>query len=205
MAGKPTVAATELNDENVLPESVSEITTPNSGEQSNEERIKELNIALSEVERNFNITKIELRDKACMWILICFAALFLCSYLSILLLNIDFGKYNHIWTWEIAFFTSIRLLIAGVVISLLAFCFKMLRSYIHMVEQNRHKITVIKSMAYLVGAGKDQKQRDLIYATLTQIIVDFGNVGILSQDNDFSKTTSYMELTEKLLKFKPEQ
>ena len=164
------------------------------------ERIDELKGALQSVEQNFELNKKKLQIKAALWIGICITGLSTGTYLSYQLLCIDLDKYHHLWTWEIIYYTAIRLMLSGVFISLMAFCFKMLRSYMHMAEHNRHKLTIIKSMAYLVGAGKNQEQRDIVFNSLTQMITDFGNIGIISQDSDFKNSNTFIEMADKALK-----
>ena len=55
-------------------------------------------------------------------------------------------------------------------------------------------------MAYLVGAGKNQEQRDIVFNSLTQMITDFGNIGIISQDSDFKNSNTFIEMADKALK-----
>lgn len=187
---------TRLN--NPLP--IGEINTPisetspkandnpqNIGGNSAEERIFELSAALNVVKDKYHHYKKDLHIKICVWGIICVLIVVFCGFLSKHLLKETFPNN---WSWQIVYCSIIRVTIAGAIFSLSSFCFKILKSYIHLSEKNNHRIAVIQSMANLVGAAKDDTQRNIIYTKLINIIVDFEDPGLISSDKDFKGVSS---------------
>jgi len=159
---------------------VSDVNTPGAG--TSQQRISELSGALNVVKDKFNFYRKKLKTQIWFWGILCLVIIACCIGFGRHLLN---EVFPSTWTWQVGYLSIIRITIAGAIFSLASFCFKTFRSYMHLNEQNSHCITVIESMANLVGAAKDEQQRNLIYAKLIDIIISFGNTGFLSPDDDF--------------------
>lgn len=166
-----------------------EDTTNSSGADNSEQRISELSGALDVVKDKFVKHGNKLKTQSILWGVACILILISCFFLGKTLLHEAFPEN---WTWQIAYISVIRITIAGAIFSISSFCIKIFRSYIHLNEQNSHSITVIESMANLVGAAKDQQQRNIIYTKLIDIIIHFGQPGFLHSDpeiNSLAKTS----------------
>jgi hypothetical protein len=85
-----------------------------------------------------------------------------------------------------AYFTSIRLAIAGIFGIGLAFSLRMARAYLHMIEHNRHKLRVTNSIESFVAAVRTKEQKDLVLSKLVESVTDFGDSGILAKQGDTS-------------------
>lgn len=153
-----------------------------SGIDSSTQRISELSTALRVVKNKFFNHGKKLRIRIFLWSIICLIIIATCTYLSVHLLKESFPDK---WSWQIGYLSVIRLTIAGSIFSLATFCFKLFKSYIHLNEHNSHSIVVIDSMANLVGAAKDEQQRNIIYGKLIDIIIHFENSGFLGRDDYF--------------------
>jgi len=168
------------NQPEIPVETTSEASNPKG--DSAEQRISELTTALKVVKVKFSKYRIQIKKQIIVWAILCLLIISSCIYFSLFLLKENFPRE---WTWQIGYLSIIRLAIASAIFSLASFCFKTFKSYIHLNEHNTHCITVIDSMANLVGAAKDEQQRNLIYGKLIDIIISFGNTELLSKGDDF--------------------
>lgn len=83
-----------------------------------------------------------------------------------------------------AYFTSIRLAIAGVLGAALAFSIRMARAYLHMTEFNLHRIRVTNSIEAFVAAFHTNEQQDIALSKLVESITQFGDSGILAKPGE---------------------
>lgn len=72
----------------------------------------------------------------------------------------------------------------SVLAAVFSFSFRMLRAYLHMSELNLHRQRVANSMEAFVQAAGTDARRDVILSNLVEAVVNFGNSGILANDND---------------------
>lgn len=89
-----------------------------------------------------------------------------------------------------AYFTSIRLAFLGLLSLGLAFSLRMTRAYLHLIEHNRHKQRVAKSIASFVGAVLSEDRKDLIVSKLVDAVTEFGDPGILTKQPEGSALPS---------------
>ncbi|HLP39271.1 hypothetical protein [Lacibacter sp.] len=157
------------------------------GGESSEQRISELSAALDVVKIKFQKYGEKLDTQAFKWMIVCLILIFASAALGYCLLR---EKFQENWTWQIVYISIIRVTIIGAIFSLASYCFKIYRSYIHLKEYNQHCVTVIESMANIVGAAKDVNQRNLIYSKLIDIIIHFGDTGLLSKESDFKSISN---------------
>jgi hypothetical protein len=158
------------------------VSSSASGETPVLDRIKELEQALKQVKEEI--------DKECSNNQ---QAITLSSLLCILIVLIGFffaySLYNYKlpdnWTWQVVYTTAMRITIIVALFSLASFSFSLLRSYLHIYQNNRHRKVIVNSMASLVEAGKIE-QRDFIFNKLLEIIVKFSHTGLLSREKDFT-------------------
>jgi hypothetical protein len=81
-----------------------------------------------------------------------------------------------------AYFTSIRLAIVGVLGVGLAFSLRMTRAYFHMIEHNEHKLRVTNSIEAFVAAVRTNEQKDRVLSKLVESVTEFGDSGILGNE-----------------------
>lgn|GEM_PF-6254423 len=81
-----------------------------------------------------------------------------------------------------AYFTSVRLALIGLLGVGLAFSLRMTRAYLHMAEHNQHKIRVTNSIEAFVAAVRTNERKDLVLGKLVESVTDFGDSGILSNE-----------------------
>lgn len=169
-------------------EPISQEENVNAGSESSEKRILELATALQVVQTKFIAYSKKLKLQIRIWSCICVGIILGCIILACILLHESFPDK---WNWQIGYISIIRITIATAVFALASFCFKLFRSYVHLNEHNSHNITVIESMANLVGAAKDEIQRNLIYGKLIDIIIQFADTGLLNKEQDFKNVGTF--------------
>lgn len=87
-------------------------------------------------------------------------------------------------SWYLIYPITIRIIIVTAVFSLISFCLKMLRSSLYIFEKYKHKFVVIESLPSLVKSYPDSLKESFVFKKLLQIIVDFGNTGLLNKEDD---------------------
>jgi hypothetical protein len=96
---------------------------------------------------------------------------------------------------QFSYTVVVRITVTVAFLSLASFCFKLLRSYLHIYHNNKHRKIIVKSMASLLEAS-DPRGRELIFKRLLDIIIKYSNTGLLTKENDFKNG----DLTEMLRK-----
>ncbi len=91
------------------------------------------------------------------------------------------------WTWQIIYYTTIRITFLSAIFAIANFCFKLIRSYLQIYQKNLHNATIIRSMASLVESALDKDVRNEIYRKLLDIIIEFGDTGLLQGKGEESK------------------
>jgi hypothetical protein len=168
-------------------------------EQTIEERVKELNTALEVVKQMFVDSGKNIYDRLILWVVLCFALLFFIIMFYNKLFNIVFPEN---WTWQIGYSTAIRISAIGALFSILAFIIKMIRSYLHLYEHNKHKQVIVSSMSNFVGAATSKEQRELIYFKLIEMVVQMENTGMINKESENKEVISVKELLQALTKKK---
>ena len=112
------------------------------------EKLRDLIEGKGKILKTFENERRELFRKIVIWsglclVLITFLIIFYCQHV----LNL---KFDSTWTWQVGYDTAIRITIISLFVSAIVFCLKMLRSYLYLYEQMRHKIIVVRSMPELI-------------------------------------------------------
>lgn len=152
-----------------------------SGEKATEDRIKELQTALTVTQRNVQTYLDESAQSLCWIIVICGSLLIAIGFFIHYLLDL---QLPDVWTWQIAYYTTIRVTAISGLFALLTYCFKLLKSFIQIYYKGRHRLTVVSSMASLVESATFE-ERNNIYNKLLDIVVDLGETGLLEKDVDY--------------------
>lgn len=100
------------------------------------------------------------------------------------------------WTWQILYYTAIRLSIITLISSLLAFSFKILKSHLHLQQHNLHRKRIANSMSAFVESANTKEQRDSILSQLVSSVSTFGTTGIFENDSDSSAKISVDTITK---------
>ncbi len=109
------------------------------------------------------------------------------------LLSISFPEK---WTWQILYYTTIRISILALISTLLAFAIRIVKSHMHMQQHNLHRKRIANSMAAFVESANSQDQRDLILSQLVSSIASFGITGIFDSNSDGSTKISLDSVTK---------
>ncbi len=163
------------------------------------QKISDLTAITDKLEEIFITESSNLRDMLVLWsfILLVFIVFLVCFYL-----HIWNHSYPDKWSWQVGYETALKITIISLFVSGIAFCLKMIRSYFHLYEHNRHKIAVIKSLPTLIYASGDSGQYKFAYSKIIELIVQANNMGIISKENDASIST---DLVKELIKKKGEE
>jgi hypothetical protein len=85
-----------------------------------------------------------------------------------------------------AYYTSIRLAVLAVLGIVLTFCIRMGRAYLHLIELNEHRLRIAISIRDFVDAVRRPEQKDMVIQKLVESVMDLGDSGILSKQQDGS-------------------
>ena len=188
------------------------ISTPPqpSGNSQNQQSnvVAPIGVRIQELSDAIQVAKTEIRNASywlllqiALWLLICLAILiasgcFISNHLWDLTNNPYFNKE---WTWPVIYFTAIRIVVLTAIFAIATFCFKMLKSYIHMFQYNRQKQVLINSMPSLVHAA-EEKNRKIVYNKILDMLIHLGATGIIENDIGLSSQSSILDMVGKLKK-----
>lgn len=111
------------------------------------------------------------------------------SFLSIL----GFGYFAYLLaykstppqeSWNLIYFTTIRITILTAIGAVATFCLKILRAQLHMYNHNLHRQRVTNSIEAFVESAVTPEQRDFILARLVDAVVNFGSSGLIQKEDD---------------------
>jgi hypothetical protein len=86
------------------------------------------------------------------------------------------------WSWQIAYYSALRITALGAVGSFSAYCLKIFKSQLHMFQHNQHRQRVTNCIEGFVESAVTPEQRDLILAQLIDEVSQFGRSGLLQID-----------------------
>ena len=166
------------------------------------EQLQKLNDAISQALTTFELAGKELLNQIIAWVFICCGVIAFVLYLY-------FCKFFHIcfgelWTWQLIYFTAIRLTFVSAVFYVGIYCFKMLSATFQMYQHNKHKQAILNSLPSLVVASlyqKDAVNQDTLYNKILDIILTFSNTGIISNEHEVKPTSDILQkILDALLK-----
>ena len=88
------------------------------------------------------------------------------------------------WRWEVIYHSVIRISLLAALGTITAFSLRIFRAHLHMSEKNQHRQRIANSMAAFVESASTPEQRDQILGQLVESIVQFGNSGLLQQEDE---------------------
>jgi len=74
------------------------------------------------------------------------------------------------WTWQIVYYSVLRVTALGFIGTFLAFSQRILKSHLHMREHNLHRQRIANSMASFAESAMNNDQRDVILSRLVDSI-----------------------------------
>lgn len=161
--------------------------TPSGVAQPTEVRIGNLKKSLSQTERSIETALDESKGLVFIAFIGCILIMILAWNVICYFLNED-TKPPCNWTWQFAYHTTIRVTAITAIFGVATFCFKMLRSYLHIYQKTREKLMIVQSMASLVESSSEYMKREVVFDKLLAIITDFGDTGLLDKKSDFTFT-----------------
>ncbi len=147
-----------------------------------EERIENLKKALQDVKAEIHLSYKESFEQVGVMIGVCTTvSLFIVCVVVNLLKSEDYPD----GVTQMIYYTTTRIIVVTGMFSIASFCFRLLRSYLHIYQRSRHRKLVINSMANLVESNSTYTDRQKIYNKLLDIVVNYDRTGILNKENDF--------------------
>jgi hypothetical protein len=168
------------------------------GEQTAEERTKELLKSLEKVDEIFKNHCKDIAFRLNTWLVILGIVFILILIFYNQMFNYDYKECE--WSWRIGYKMVIRGSAMIALFSLFAFIIKMIRSYLYMFESNKHKQAIINSMAYFVGSGISSEQRELIYIKMIELVVKMVKTGLITKENELKDLSVFNEILNKAIK-----
>ncbi len=104
--------------------------------------------------------------------------------LTIYLIYLFNAELPDTWTWQILYYSIIRLTLLTLISTLLAFGLKILKSQLHLHQHNLHRQRLANSMSSFVESATSKEQRDIILAQLINAVSTFGTTGLVAGDDD---------------------
>ncbi len=101
-------------------------------------------------------------------------------------------ELNTTWTWQVVYFSGLRLAALGAVASLGAYCLGILRSQLHLFQRNLHRQRIANCIEAFVQSASTPEQRDFIYSRLVEAIIKFGDTGLVKGTENDRSTTKLM-------------
>ncbi len=169
---------------------------PAEGESlSMEERKKALDIALKDAQAAINIACSENGNQITLLIFVCIVVIL---FAAILGCNI-YHTTEYPTDLTIIYFVVTRIILVGAVFSLASFCFRVLGSYLHIYQRNKHRQLMIKSMSGLLVSASINQQ-DQLYQQLLNVIMNFDKTGLIKKGDSFqsSQFDKIYDMIEKL-------
>lgn len=93
------------------------------------------------------------------------------------------------WTWQIAYYAGIRILIVGGIGAIASFCLRMLKGHLNLVHVTAHRSRVANSIADFVEAAPREQQFE-IFRLLIDTVVSPANTGIADNNPELVATSS---------------
>lgn len=113
------------------------------------EKKAQLDTIIEEAKTAFKKSADELLSQTIWIIILCVVVLLLSIYFFYELFQVCFPAT---WTWQLIYFTAIRIAAITALFWFATYCFKLLNSFIQMYQHNKHKRAVLDSLPGLFGA-----------------------------------------------------
>jgi len=156
-----------------------------SSEQTKEERFNELSNSLRKVASIFENRSKDINERLGIWIIL--SAFFVVLILLFYYIGFHCDFICWEWSWRVGYKIAVRASALAALIFGLTFSIKMLKSYINMLEHNKHKLAVIRTMSSLVSSAITESQRETIYSKMIELVVKKENFGIMTKENDLKQ------------------
>ena len=153
-----------------------------SGEIEKSARNTAVGISVKDAQKQFGDAQVDLDGKVITWNVIS-----LIMVLAFISSAVCFMKDQHLpdtWTWQVIYYTGIRVTILTALAAITTFCLRTLRAHMHMRELNLHRQRLANSISSFVEAALTPEQRDYILSRLVDAISSFGNSGLIDSGED---------------------
>jgi hypothetical protein len=140
-----------------------------------------------------NITQIQIWGGITGVLILAFIVL-ICYLLSI--------KLPEKWTWQMIYFTVIRVGLLTLISTLISFSLRILKTHLHMHQHNLHRMRLSNSMSAFAESASSKEQRDRILTQLVDSVANFGNSGMIKDSDDGNSKLTIDNITSTLGKLK---
>ena len=141
-------------------------------------------ISVKEAQDQFQSAQEDLEKKARRWGWLSSASISVLLGTVVILLFVH-PKYVEGDKWPV-YETVIRVTLIGILAAVSAFCMRIYRAHIHMRELNLHRQRIANSIGSFVESALNADQRDTILTRLVEAICNFGNSGLLTENDDMA-------------------
>lgn len=174
----------DKSQEGTQPSEKSQVQSSFKAEFAIETRIEQLRSSIEDARFAFKRASRKLFYQVLFWGFISSVIIVFAFCFSVYLLSPENVKLPDKWTWQVIYYTLIRMTIIGAIFSFATYCFKLLSSHIQMYQYNEHKVAIIDALPGFVESGIDPQQRDLIFKKLIEMVVHFEETGIILKDKE---------------------
>ena len=180
--------------EQILGNSQGNIDAEFSGKSPAQNRIAELTTSLTNAKDAFKEAGKNINWQIGIWVVVCIGCIVVISCFFKALLKVHFEQ--QYWTWQYVYYTAIRLTAISGLYYISSFAFNMLKSVIHLYQDNKRKQAIIASMASFAESASDPSNRTAILNKLIEMVVD--EKVLIGDKKDEAQLTVQNSLIDKL-------
>ena len=147
----------------------------------NRARLTASGISVEEAQKQFREAQLELDRRVKIWAVI--GSLFIAGFI-LAAWHFATADLPDQWRWEVIYYSAVRVSILAAIGTVAAFSLRIFRAHMHMSEKNRHRQRVANSIGAFVESAVTPEQRDQILSQLVESVIQFGNSGLLQQEDD---------------------
>ncbi len=132
-------------------------------------------VSVQEAQKQFREVQIDINRQVVLWAVMSVAGL--AFFLRAIYYFAQHQNLPDQWTWQILYYTAIRITFLSVIAAAAGYCFSLLKTYIQLRQRNKHRQCIANSIESFVNSALTKDQRDVIFANLVQSVISYGDSG----------------------------
>ena len=153
-----------------------------SGASPEEAQISRLDPLIDKLKVYFENKKFGLQVRLLIWIVVTvFLILSLWCFYHKLLSSIEVNTKDKT-PIQFIYEMAIRITFISLVTSVIVFCLKIVRSYLHIYEKLQHRMLILDCIPTMVSINVEGVENKATYNRLLEAIIHYGNTGIIAKE-----------------------
>lgn len=140
-------------------------------------------VSVRDAQKQFEMAQIELRTEIRVWgtLSSIFVAIFLGS--TLYFLDTLPEHLPNTWTWQLIYYTAIRITLLSGLAAVASFCLKMMKRSVHLAQRNKHRQHIANSMDAFVNSAFTAEQRDSIFGMMVRSVISYSDADETSEED----------------------